>query len=209
MLGRELQLPLDQLRPHWFESFSTYLTAVGLADSPDQRLRALLLHNLGTEGQRIFRTLGADTTYADGDAKLAAHFAAPQSVILRRVVFRQRRQQPGKSVHHYMTDLQVLASFCKFGTMEDEFIRDQLAEHTNNPRIREKFIMSSDDLTLAIAVELAFQMESAAELTSRLAPVPSLQPAVPTLTVQPPALRDDTPDHAVRGSKVGQHSCCP
>uniref|UniRef100_A0AAY4C3E4 Retrotransposon gag domain-containing protein n=1 Tax=Denticeps clupeoides TaxID=299321 RepID=A0AAY4C3E4_9TELE len=165
-LPGEPPVPWDR----WLESFSTYLTAVGLADSPDQRLRALLLHNLGTEGQRVFRTLGAGTTYADGVAKLAAHFAAPQSVILRRVVFRQRRQQPGESVHHYVTDLRGLASFCKFGTMEDEFIRDQLAEHTNNPRIREKLIMSSDDLTLAKAVELAFQMESAAELASRLAP---------------------------------------
>ncbi|KAI3364020.1 hypothetical protein L3Q82_010785, partial [Scortum barcoo] len=73
-----------------------------------------------------------------------------------------------KSVHHYVADLRCLASLCKFGRLEEEMIRDQLAEHTINPKLREKLFMSPDDLSLVKAVELAFQLESAALLTSRL-----------------------------------------
>lgn len=46
---------------------------------------------------------------------------------------------------------------------------NRLAEHTNNPTFLEKCIMSPDDLTLNQAVEIAFQVESAAVVAFRLA----------------------------------------
>ncbi|KAI3365765.1 hypothetical protein L3Q82_000709 [Scortum barcoo] len=51
---------------------------------------------LGSEGQRIFRTLGPVTSYADCVALLGGHFAAPQSVIVRRIIFHQCRQRPAQ-----------------------------------------------------------------------------------------------------------------
>uniref|UniRef100_A0A667WQF1 Retrotransposon gag domain-containing protein n=1 Tax=Myripristis murdjan TaxID=586833 RepID=A0A667WQF1_9TELE len=142
---------------------------VCVAETSDARLRAALIHSLGSEGQRIFRTLGPAAKYADCVALLAKHFAPPQSVIARRIAFCQRRQRQGESVHHYVTDLRCLASLCKFDTLEQEMIRDQLAEHTTNPKLREKLLMSPDDTTLTAAIEMAFQLESAAQLTSQLA----------------------------------------
>uniref|UniRef100_A0A8C5DFI1 Retrotransposon gag domain-containing protein n=1 Tax=Gouania willdenowi TaxID=441366 RepID=A0A8C5DFI1_GOUWI len=143
----------------------------------DARLKALLIHSLGNEGQRIFRTLGPADKYRDCVALLTGHFAAPQSVIVRRIIFRQRRQRPGESVHQYVTDLRCLASVCKFEHLEDEFIRDQLAEHAADHKLRERLLLSPDDTTLSKAVEMAFQLESAALLASRLTatgPPPSL-----------------------------------
>ncbi|KAJ8333462.1 hypothetical protein SKAU_G00414700 [Synaphobranchus kaupii] len=177
--------PIPWIR--WQESFGTFIAAVGLEEASDSRKRALLIHNLGSEGQRIFRTFGPAPTYAECVTKLSGHFAAPQSVMFRRIVFRQRRQQTGESVHHYVADLRSLASLCKFGALEEELIRDQLAEHTNNPKFREKLLMSPDDLPLAKAVEMAFQMECAASLASQLAPsspFPS-RPMLLTQTVAP------------------------
>ena len=84
------------------------------------------MHCLGTEGQRI---LGQTRKYKDATKLLEAHFAAPQTVILRRIVFRQRKQKAGESVQHYIADLRSLAVFCMFGDMKEEMIRDQLAEH--------------------------------------------------------------------------------
>ena len=46
-------------------------------------------------------------------------------------------------------------------------IRDQLAEHTVNPKLREKLFMAPEHLSQA--VESAFQFESAAQLSSWLA----------------------------------------
>ena len=174
--------------PRWYESFQNYILALGLKDVSDARMKAILLHCLGTEGQRIFHTLGVADKYADCVALLNGYFAAPQSVILRRILFRQRRQQVGESVHHYAADLRGLASVCDFGRLQDELIRDQLAEHTNNPRVREKLIMSPDGLTLSKAVEIAFQIESAAALATQLSATP---PPLPQFTAQqiecPPA----------------------
>ncbi|KAJ8349338.1 hypothetical protein SKAU_G00244680 [Synaphobranchus kaupii] len=160
--------PIPWIR--WQESFETFIAAVGLEEASDSRKRALLIHNLGSEGQRIFRTFGPAPTYAECVTKLSGHFAAPQSVMFQRIVFRQRRQQRGESVHHYVADLRSLASLCKFGALEEELIRDQLAEHTNNPKFREKLLMSPDDLSLVKAVEMAFQIKCAASLASQLAP---------------------------------------
>ncbi|KAF3858909.1 hypothetical protein F7725_012110 [Dissostichus mawsoni] len=39
---------------------------------------------------------------------LTGHFAAPQNVMLRRIVFRQRWQQAGESVHHYVAIILML-----------------------------------------------------------------------------------------------------
>ncbi|XP_035535826.1 uncharacterized protein LOC118341631 [Morone saxatilis] len=94
--------------------------------------------------------------------------------MVRQIIFRQRRQRPGESVHQYVADLRCLASLCKFNALEDEMNRDQIAEPTVDPMLREKLFMAPDDLPLSKVVELAFQLESAAQLASRLAaPAPA------------------------------------
>uniref|UniRef100_A0A8C5DGL0 Retrotransposon gag domain-containing protein n=1 Tax=Gouania willdenowi TaxID=441366 RepID=A0A8C5DGL0_GOUWI len=175
-LSSFLALPGEPPFP-WIESFETFIAAAGLADATDPRLKALLIHNLGNEGQRIFRTLGPAEKFWDCVALLAGHFAAPQSVIVRRIIFRQRQQRPRESVHQYVTDLRCLARVCKCEHMADEFIRDQLAEHTADHKLRERLLMAPDHTTLSKAVELAFQLELAARLALRLTatgPTPSL-----------------------------------
>ncbi|KAJ8346671.1 hypothetical protein SKAU_G00280720 [Synaphobranchus kaupii] len=203
--------PIPWIR--WQESFETFIAAVGLEEANDSRKRALLIHNLGSEGQRIFRTFGPAPTYAECVTKLSGHFAAPQSVMFRRIVFRQRRQQTGESLHHYVADLRSLASLCKFGALEEELIRDQLAEHTNNPKFREKLLMSPDDLSLAKAVEIAFQIECAASLASQLAPsspFPS-QPMLLTQTVAPCTESQDSLEvnFAGRQGATARQTCAP
>lgn len=177
----------------WHESFETYFLALGLTEVSDGRKRAILVHCLGIEGQRILATLGTAKKYADCVTLLAGHFAAPQSVILRRILFRQRRQRPGESVHQYVADLRGMASLCKFGALQDEMIRDQLAEHTNSPRIREKLIMSKDDLTLNRAVEISFQIESAEGLATQLARASSPPPTLKAQQVEPTS-RSQSPE---------------
>ena len=198
----------------WLESFETYIAALGLDEASDPRRRALLMHCLGTEGQPIFRTLGQTRKYKDAMKLLEAHFAAPQTVILCRIMFRQRKQKAGESVQHYIADLRSLAVFCMVGDMEEEMIRDQLAEHATHPRILEKLIMSLDDLTLRRALEIALQIEKATELTSQLASRASPQPALtqhvedPERSPSPASLDTDKGiNYTARTRSQPHHSC--
>ena len=132
--------------PRWISSFETYILAAGLEDVSAVRKRALLLHCLGAEGQRVFGILGNASTYTHAVELLKAHFAAPQSALLRRVIFR-RRHQRSVSVTQFVADLRGLASLCKFGVLQDEMIRDHLILHTNCDKIRERLLLENDDLT--------------------------------------------------------------
>ncbi|KAM9385866.1 uncharacterized protein KZ484_007448 [Pholidichthys leucotaenia] len=96
---------------------------------------------------------------------MARHFHAPDSIIIRRIKFQQRHKRAGEPIQRY---LKLLASECRFGLLEEEMVRNQLAEYTNNAAIRTKLLMILDDLMLARVVELALQLETADKLASEL-----------------------------------------
>ena len=112
----------------WIESFKTYILASGLDTVAPDRKRALLVHCLGTEGQRLFKTLTQTDTYDTAVAALGRYFSPRKSVIVERHMFRQRAQHTGETVRQYATALRELASTCNYGALTDEFIRDQLIE---------------------------------------------------------------------------------
>lgn len=71
-------------------------------------------------------------------------FGAPQSVTVQRIVFRKANSD-WVSLSTIMLPTSGAWPACvKFGTSEEEIIKDQLAEHTTNPRLREKLFMSPD-----------------------------------------------------------------
>lgn len=160
----EPTIPWEQ----WKTSFETYLLATGLDAVPTKRKMAILLHCLGVEGQRVFRTLGDADDYAAAITLLDRQFEKKQSLLLKRLQFRQRRQRAGESISQYVADLRGLAKPCCFGTLSDEMIRDQLIEKTNNTLVRERLLLEDDDLTLEKAVILASQIESAAQCAAKL-----------------------------------------
>ncbi|XP_070537506.1 uncharacterized protein [Ptychodera flava] len=141
----------------------TYMTATGLDEEgvADGRKRAVLLHCLGVEGQRIFHSLGDCPTYKDAVDKIESHFGPRKSIIVQRHRFRQRGQRPGESTASYVATLKELVAQCNFGSLADEMVRDQLIEKTNSTRVRERLLMEPDTLTLEKAVTLAEQIESA------------------------------------------------
>ena len=147
----------------WFSSFQIYMTATGLDDVnvQDGRKRAILIHCLGTEGQRIFHSLGDCPAYQDAVDKIESHFGPRKSVIVQRYRFRSRNQRAGESISSYVATLKELSASCKFGTLTDELVRDQLIEKTTSQRVRERLLMEPDTLTLQQATVLAQQIESA------------------------------------------------
>ncbi len=68
----------------WLRIFENYLRVIdATGDSwPDIRRRAVLLHCLGTEGQRIFYSLPSiGTTYKDAEAALKAYFVPKTNIV--------------------------------------------------------------------------------------------------------------------------------
>ena len=166
----------------WKALFENFLLASGASKFNDDRRRAMLLHCLGPEGQRVFHTLpatseeaagtsaSADDTpaasvppcsYAETLKRLDSHFTPAVNVVAERYRFRQRGQHHDEPVDDYVSSLRALSVNCEFGSMRDEFIRDQLVEKTNSGRIRER-LLAEPKLTLQSAITLARTMESAA-----------------------------------------------
>nr|XP_055041695.1 uncharacterized protein K02A2.6-like [Misgurnus anguillicaudatus] len=80
----------------WKKIFQNYLLVIGAQGDawPDARVCAVLLHCLGTEGQRLFYTLpNGGTTYNEAMAALDAHFTPKVNVVAARHKFRQRAQR--------------------------------------------------------------------------------------------------------------------
>ncbi|CAI5683364.1 unnamed protein product [Oreochromis niloticus] len=145
----------------WKKLFDNYLLAIGGDDFAAERKRALLIHCLGTEGQRIYSALPLATDDYEGSVKaLETYFHPKVNVVAERYRFRQRAQAVGESTDHYVAALRELVKQCKFGAMENEMLRDQLVEKTNNARIRERLLME-EDLTLDRALEIARRTEAA------------------------------------------------
>ena len=87
----------------WIGMFETYTIASGANTYPAARKRALLLHCLGTEGQRIFHTLPQDGIKIDDEYDVAVqvfnrHFQPKLNVVAERYKFRTRSQLSGESV---------------------------------------------------------------------------------------------------------------
>ena len=149
----------------WMQMFDNYLLVINATGNawPAARKRAVLLHCLGTEGQKIFHSLpNTGDTYDAAVTALRAHFTPMTNVVVERHTFRKRTQGPHETVTQYVAALRELASSCEFGDKTDEMLRDQLIQYVTNAHIREKLLLELN-LNLDKAITLATQIESAAE----------------------------------------------
>ncbi|KAF0292233.1 hypothetical protein FJT64_009747 [Amphibalanus amphitrite] len=160
----------------WIFSFHNYLTALGGEAYSTERKTALLLHCVGAEAQRVYRTLPVQPRREDEDEfhaaeRRLAEFYEPQvNVISERFFFRQRRQESHEPTADYVAALRRLAVNCSFGQMTDAMIRDQVVEATVHPILRERFLQDKG-LTLDRVLEIAEAFErSRREATAMAGP---------------------------------------
>ena len=175
----------------WKSRFNTYLIAAGSDAFVPERKKAILLHCLGEEGQRIYETLPpvvkqeqSETVFDLTVRQLDSFFIPKVNVIVERFTFRQRAQQPQETTAEYVSVLRGLASNCRFVNMTDDMIRDMVVEKTIHTRLREK-LLQDPDLTL----ERTLTVADAFERALREAAVMSGQPTAPVvakLTHPPP-----------------------
>uniref|UniRef100_A0A6B0VHI3 RNA-directed DNA polymerase n=1 Tax=Ixodes ricinus TaxID=34613 RepID=A0A6B0VHI3_IXORI len=184
--------------PQWLRMFETFLLASGASDFTPECRKALLLHSLGLEGQRIFfslppssdasstvppavaaatakttedsgKTSTALSAYDQAVAVLTQHFASASNVVVERHRFRRRVQQPGESVLEYVAALRELATRCSFAALEDS-LRDQFLEGIGSQHLRERLLLEGSALSFSRAVLLAQQLEQAAQEVREFTP---------------------------------------
>lgn len=214
-----LPVPGDPAVPwdRWRTSFEDYLLALGHTGLAEARKCVLLHHCLGQEGQRIFATLTlSDDKYVTATAALKAHFSSGRSRRMHRFEFRQRTQKPGETVAHYVSALRELAGPCDFGTLEDGLIVDQLIEKTSCTQLRERLLLEPDSMTLADALVIGKQLETALTEARKLGralhePVTSSPPTVQhTETAEAADSVSDSLDvqRVDRGPRESGHKSC-
>ena len=152
--------------PQWVKMVDNFLVAIGGDAFTPERKSAVLLTYLGTEGLSTSPLPTAVKVDGEDDfvftkRRLEAHFAPKRNVCAERYRFRSRGQQSGEWVLEWVSVLRQLANTCEYGDRTDEFLRDQIIEHTSSTKLRQRLMMEGSDLTLIKSLTLAETLESA------------------------------------------------
>ena len=151
--------------------FENYLVASGGETFQPRRKMALLLHCLGTEGQRIYFSLPEPITikqedisevnncYTQAMERVEKHYLVPENKLTTRIKFKNRMMLPGETVDNYLLALRQLISRCSYpSVVEEELIRDQLAQFCTVPKFQDR-IVSESDQSLKNLTAIAKQLE--------------------------------------------------
>lgn len=166
----------------WLSAFTSYVFAIGGEQFSDQRLRAVLVSCLGTEGQRQLNALGntplrnaldpqvQNPLFQEAIQRLRERFMKKRSKVSRRSEFLSRFQREDETMGDFVCSLRYIASKCDFNAYsEDQAIVDQIISHTTNPDIRERLLLEGDVLTLGRAMDIATRLETASNESRKLA----------------------------------------
>lgn len=146
----------------WKKLFLTYILATGADQYGPVRKQAVLLHNLGVEGRRLYENLpelslgvgnGEPSNVYEMTMKmLDLRFTTKVNVVLERHKFFCRMQKADEDIASYVAALRGLSLTCCFEGLADSLIRDQIVRCTNNKKVREKLLIKGPTLEEAIQI---------------------------------------------------------
>ena len=121
-----------------------------------------LIYTMGREAEHVYKSF----TLADGDdakfdvilAKFGEHFVPKRNIIHEWACFHQRIQKQGETVESFVQSLYQLAEHSDFGDSCDQQIRERIVIGILDKGVWQKLQLKSD-LTLEIAIQIAFQSE--------------------------------------------------
>ena len=123
-----------------------------------------LLYAMGDCAEDILVTLHLNETKAMYDevrTALNGYFDVHHNLIVQRALFNKQHQLAGESVDTFIQDLYRLAEDCKYGTLKDSLIRDQIVVHVGvvDDSLSDQ-LQAKADLTLEMAVQMSHQAEA-------------------------------------------------
>ena len=107
----------------WELRFKTYLTAIGGDEFPAPRQKALLLHAVGAEAQKVHASQPVqvpqegENDYEATMRQLRLYYTPQPNIIMERFRFRSCCQQPGQTTADYVAELRKHVRDCNFGPL--------------------------------------------------------------------------------------------
>ena len=140
----------------------------------DTKKKAVLLSDCGAATYKLIRSLvvpqkPSELEYKVLLAKTKEHFAPTPSCNVERYKFNTRVQQLDESVATYIAQLCALSTYCEFGEMLEDMLRDRIVCGISDARIQRR-LLAEPRLTYAKAVQLSQSMEAAERNSKTILP---------------------------------------
>ncbi|XP_070560197.1 uncharacterized protein [Ptychodera flava] len=143
----------------WREGIELYL-AVGMKGESNADKSKALLYIMGPKGREMFKTFTFAEDGSDNSTipkhildKFEQRVAPTNNLIITRHRFNMRFQGEHESADEYITALMTLASFCDYGDLRDQLLRDRIVCGIRSKEVKEK-LFQKPDLTLAKAINI-------------------------------------------------------
>ncbi|XP_024891750.1 uncharacterized protein K02A2.6-like [Temnothorax curvispinosus] len=144
--------------------FENYLKASEVSKKPQETQCAQLLHYIGKEGFKIYKTVTLSENERDRLPilldKFEAHFLPKENLSYERYVFFTMRQKGGQSLEQFVVELTEQAQKCKLGDLQNSLIKCMITCGVNSNEMREK-LLQDDSLMLEQAIHQCKVMEKA------------------------------------------------
>ena len=183
----------------YVERFEQFFKANDIND--DGKKAAIFLSTIGPTAYHMLAYLlapamPAQQTYNMLVQTMKTYHSPKTSIIVQRYRFFSRFRKPGESISTFMAELRSLAKDCEFGQTLDENLRDRLVCGVNDENYQKR-LLSTENLTLQTAFDLAQSIESATK-NIRILQEPT--------QFEIHEVKDATPKPCYRCGKSGHHS---
>ncbi|XP_065839108.1 uncharacterized protein [Oscarella lobularis] len=162
--------------PLWIKRYGYYRDAIELDKRDAATQISALLRHMGEESDDVKSKL--DLTPAEANdydaivAKFTAYFDKTSDYLLERYHFHNRRQNADERVFTFFIALNSLSLTCKYDeSVRRELVRDRLIVGLRDTEIVVE-LLSTPDLTLDEATDIARRMERAAEMAEEMSRKP-------------------------------------
>ena len=144
----------------WLSRFKRYREVSELFLKEPQYQVSTLIYLMGEEAEQLLLSLQlTDTELQNFDtviAKITQFYTPKVNIIYERAKFNSRIQQEGESIDTFVADLHHLAKSCKFGSLQDELVRDRIVIGILDKKLSEQ-LQLDDKLTLQKCIERVMQ----------------------------------------------------
>lgn len=139
----------------WRSRFENYLKTTEVSKKSQETQCAQLLHYIGKEGFKIYKTFTLTEVEKDKLQilleKFEAHFLPKENLSYERYVFFTTRQKGGQSLEQFVVELTEQAQKCKLGDLQNSLIKCMITCGVQSNEMREK-LLQDDSLTLEEAI---------------------------------------------------------
>ena len=157
------------------DSWLNFVTATELNKKSDTVVVATLLSIMGKECYKVYKNLPMTDDERKSSKiildKLTVEFEGKKNIIYERYAFNSRAQKPDESFDRYLTRLRELIATCKYGTLENEMLRDRIVIGIKNSETQQR-LLREKDLTLDEAVNICRSSEMAAQHSEKFEHIP-------------------------------------